>query len=182
VFGAILLYAAWRTFRQHPGQEKENRAVKFLSQHLPVTQHTRDGAFVTKENGRYVVTPLLIALVAVELTDIVFAIDSVPAALSITRDRFIVMSSNAFAILGLRALYTVLAQTLKDLRYLHYGLAGVLAFAAFKLVNSAWLEIPAFISIGIIVVMIGVAVVVSLRARKRLAGPADGPVAPTPAG
>jgi tellurite resistance protein TerC len=165
VFGGILLFAAWRAWREHPAQERESGVVKFLSRHLPVSRHTEDGAFIRKEHGRRVATPLLLALCAVELTDIVFAIDSVPAALSVSRDRFIVFSSNAFAILGLRALYTVLARTLENMRHLHYGLAGVLAFAAFKLISSRWLEIPPALSIGIIVAMIGASVLTSLQGR-----------------
>jgi tellurite resistance protein TerC len=153
--------------RDDPTEQTESRAVKWLSSHFPVTQVAHDGSFFAKLNGRRVATPLLIALVAVELTDIVFAIDSVPAALSVSRDRFIVFSSNAFAILGLRALYTVLAQSLRDMRHLHYGLAGVLAFAALKLIFARWIEISPPLSIGLIATMIGASVVASVRSRRR---------------
>jgi tellurite resistance protein TerC len=87
VFGAILLYAAWRAFRDDPTEDKESGAVKWLSQRLPVTSKMHDGAFIAKQDGKRVATPLLIALIAIELTDIVFAIDSVPAALSVSRER-----------------------------------------------------------------------------------------------
>jgi tellurite resistance protein TerC len=178
VFGGILLFAAWRAFREHPAQERDSRVVHFLSRHLPVTDRVEGGAFITRRNGRLMVTPLLIALVAVELTDIVFAIDSVPAALSVSRDRFIVLSSNAFAILGLRALYTVLARTLEDMHHLHYGLAGVLGFAALKLIFARWIEIPPPISITIIVTIIGLSVIASLRWRTHDASAGAPPLAP----
>lgn len=166
VFGGILLLAAWRAFRDDPGEPRESKIVLWLSRHLPVTHRIEGGAFVTRMQGRRVVTPLLIALVAVELTDIVFAIDSVPAALSVSQDRFVVFSSNAFAILGLRALYTVLADVLSDLEYLHYGLAAVLAFAGIKLIIADWLHIPAPISIALIAAIIGAAVWASVHARR----------------
>jgi tellurite resistance protein TerC len=168
VFGAILLWAAWRAWREDPAEQHESGLVVWLSRHLPVTHRMENGTFTVREGGRLLVTPLALALVAVELTDIVFAVDSVPAALSVSRDRFIVYSSNAFAILGLRALYIVIAQTLRDLRYLHYGLAVVLAMAAVKLMLAEWIHIPPLISIGAIVLTIGIAVGASLlRARGR---------------
>jgi tellurite resistance protein TerC len=168
VFGAILLYAAWRALRDDPAEEKDNRAVIWLAKHLPITHVSHNASFITRENGRLVATPLLIALVAIELTDIVFAVDSVPPPRSAAT--FIVYTSNAFAILGLRALYTVLAQTLRDMHYLHYGLAGVLAFAAIKLMIADFIEIPPPLSIGLIAAMIGASVWASLRARKRARG------------
>jgi tellurite resistance protein TerC len=169
VFGGILLIAAWRAFREDPTERKESRLVGWLSRHLPVTRTMRDHHFFVKEQGRRVATPLLVAIVAIELTDIMFAIDSVPAAFSVSHDRFIVLTSNAFAILGLRALYMVLAQTLNNLHYLHYGLAAVLAFAGLKMVTHELIEIPPYASIAIIVVIIGVSVWASLRADRLLA-------------
>ncbi|MCA9594983.1 MAG: TerC/Alx family metal homeostasis membrane protein [Myxococcales bacterium] len=165
--GAILVWAAVRTFREDPDEEKDSRIVRFLSKHLPIARKTAATKFFVKRSGRWLATPLLVAVIGLELTDIVFATDSVPAALSVSRDRFVVYSSNAFAVLGLRALYLVLAQTLAHLRYLHYGLAGVLAFAAFKLFVSDWVEIPPLLSIGVIVGVLGVAVVASLLAGDR---------------
>jgi tellurite resistance protein TerC len=94
-----------------------------------------------------------------------FAMDSVPAALSVSRREFIVYSSNVFAILGLRSLYIVLAKTLVELAYLHYGLAAVLAFAGLKMLFASWVEIPPLMSVGIIVGIVGVAVWASLRAQ-----------------
>ena len=117
-------------------------------------------------------TPLLLAVLGLELTDILFAIDSVPAAFSVSHEKFIVYSSNAFAIMGLRSLYLVLSRAISELEYLHYGLAGVLAFAGLKLIASEWIEISAPVSIGIIVLCIGGAVVASLVHRKKQGLPA----------
>lgn len=167
VFGAILLYAAYRAFQENPAEQKENEAVKWLAQHLPVTHEVGDGKFISLRNGRRVVTPLLIALLGLEVTDVMFAIDSVPAAFAITRDAFIIYSSNIFAILGLRSLYIVLAHTIAELEYLHYGLAGVLAFAALKILANQWIHLPPLVSVAIIVVIIGAAVWASLQNERR---------------
>jgi len=163
VFGAILLAAAWRTFIEDPSRQESNRAVEWLSRHLPVTHRLHGDGFLAREGGRLVATPLLIALLGLELTDVIFAVDSVPAAFAISREPFIVYSSNAFAILGLRSLYLVLAHTLPQMTYLHYGLAAVLAFAAVKLMIAEWVKIPAWLSIGFILLALGVSILASLR-------------------
>lgn len=167
VFGAILLFAAYRAFREDPAKQEENKAVTWLSRHLPVTKVLQGEKFIIKENGRRVATPLLIALIGIELTDILFAIDSVPAAFSVSLDPFIVYSSNVFAILGLRALYIALAHTIAELKYLHYGLAGVLAFAGVKLIVDKWVHISPLVSVGLIVLIFGAAVWASLRERRK---------------
>jgi tellurite resistance protein TerC len=175
IFGAILLYAAYRIFVENPAEEEENKTVKWLSQHLPVTHSLHGEKFIVKLNGRRVVTPLFIALAGLELTDVMFAVDSVPAAFAISLDPFILYSSNIFAILGLRSLYLVLAHTIAELKYLHYGLAGVLAFAAFKLMFDWLIHIPELVSVGLIVLMIGVAVWASLREREMAVAPSQKP-------
>jgi tellurite resistance protein TerC len=164
VFGAILILAAIRAFREDPAEDKENSVVKFLSKHLPVTHEVHGHHFFVRIAGRRVATPLLVAIFAVELTDIVFAIDSVPAALAVSHDRFIVFSSNAFAILGLRALYILINKSLRRMAYLHYGLSAVLAFAGIKMMVAEWIEIPPYVSIGIISLLVGGSVWWSLRA------------------
>lgn len=163
VFGALLLAAAWRTFVEDPTEQKENRAVRWLANHLPVTHRVHGDRFIAEEGGRKVATPLLIAVLGLELTDVLFAIDSVPAAFAISHEPFIVYSSNAFAILGLRALYIVLATTLPQMTYLHYGLSLVLAFAAVKLMIAEWVEIPVWLSILFIVAALGASIWASLR-------------------
>lgn len=169
LFGAILFYAAYKSFREDPAKQEESKAVKWLSKHLPVTEKPHQGQFIAKENNQRVVTPLLIALIAIELTDVMFAIDSVAAALSMTRDIFILYSSNIFAILGLRALYLLLAHTIAELEYLHYGLAVVLGFAGVKLIIDRWVHIHPLLSVGVIVMVIGMAAWASVRKRKKAA-------------
>ena len=117
--------------------------------------------------GRWLATPLLVALMAIELTDVMFAIDSIPAAFAVSEEPFVIYSSNVFAVLGLRALYVVLVGALSDLKYLHYGLAAVLAFAGGKMLASSWIKISPLVSVGVIAVMIGASVVASLVASRR---------------
>ena len=171
VFGGLLVYAAYRAFREDPLKERESTIVAWLSRRFPVSDRSERTRFIERQNGRRVATPLFIALLAVEATDILFAIDSVPAALSMTRNLFLVYSSNIFAILGLRALYLVLARTIADAEYLHVGLAVVLAFAGFKIVAYPWIHIPPYISVAFIVAVIWVALWASLRKRRRTGAP-----------
>lgn len=178
VFAGLLLVAAVRTFRESPTQEKENAAVKWLSKHLPVTHEVHGKHFLARVNGRRVATPLLLSIVALELTDILFAIDSVPAAFSVAESPYVIYSSNAFAILGLRSLYIVLADLLRKLEYLHYGLSAILVFAAVKMIVGEWVHLPAWASIGIIVAILGGSVWASLRRtrqRERARGEAGSP-------
>ena len=188
IFAAILLYAAYHAFREDPSRQEENKAVVFLSRHFPVASDPNESRFLVRQDNRWKLTPLFVAVLGLELTDIVFAIDSVPAAFSVINtaegigqtEIFIVYSSNVFAILGLRSLYIVLAKTISDLQYLHYGLAAVLAFAAIKLVLPHELHIPPWASVLIIVFMIGAAIVASLltpRKHFESTGPND-PVEP----
>jgi tellurite resistance protein TerC len=133
-----------------------------------VTREVRGTAFLVRSDGRLLVTPLLVALIAVELTDIVFAIDSVPAALAISPSRFVVYSSNALAVLGLRSLFVLLERLISQLKYLHYGLAAVLLFSAAKLAAARWIEISPIASISIIIVCIGATIWPSVRALRLL--------------
>ena len=169
VFAALLLYAAWHAFREDPASERKNKVVLWLERHLAMGAEPEQPKFLLHEGGKWKATPLLVAVLALELTDILFAIDSVPAAFALTRNEFIIYSSNVFAILGLRSLYIVLAHTIADLRHLHYGLAGVLAFAAVKMLLPESLEIPPLASVGVIVAIIGAAVWASLGGRRRSA-------------
>lgn len=164
-FAAVLLVAAVRSFREDPRSEEESRVVSWLSRHLPVHRNGAQKRFFTRAGGRLEATPMLLALLAIETTDVMFAFDSVPAAFSVTRDRFILYSSNILAILGLRALYLVLAQYLPRLVYLHYGLAAVLAIAALKIGLAEWVHIPAWAAIAATLAVVGASVVASLRKR-----------------
>jgi tellurite resistance protein TerC len=161
-FAALLLVAAWKAFHKNPATKEKSHLVAWLSQHLPIKDRVESGNFFTRNGGGWAVTPLFVALIGIELTDVMFAIDSVPAALSITHNRFVVYSSNIFAILGLRALYLFLAATIMQWPYLHYGLAAVLAFAALKILAHKWIYIPPLVSLVIIATLIGGAIWASL--------------------
>ena len=167
VFGAIILYAAYRAFRQRPGQKKESKLVKSLSDWLPVSEKTHGGKFIIREAEGFAATPLLLALVAIELTDVMMAIDSVAVAFSMTRAPFIIYTSNVFAILGLRALYLLLAHSISELPHLHYGLAVVLAFAGIKLLADPIVRIPPLLSVAVTVLVIGSSVWMSLKKKPR---------------
>lgn len=166
VFGAILIVAALKLLRE-PAPDAENRTLVWLERHMRWTRKLHGHKFLVRIDGRLVATPLMLALLAIEATDVVFAIDSVPAAFAVTEEPFLIYSSNLLAILGLRALYIVLAGALADLRYLRFGLAAVLAFAGGKLLLSGYFHVPPIISVGIIAACIGIAVVASVRANRR---------------
>ena len=166
VFGAILIVAAVKLLRE-PQAESENRLLLWLERHIRWTRKFDGHKFITRIDGRLVATPLMLAVIAIELTDIVFAIDSVPAAFAVTEEPFLIYSSNLLAILGLRALYIVLAGALADLRYLRFGLAAVLAFAGAKLLMSSWIKIPPLASVGVIAGCIALAILFSVRANRR---------------
>ncbi|MGE0790934.1 MAG: TerC/Alx family metal homeostasis membrane protein [Sandaracinaceae bacterium] len=167
VFGAILAWAAWRVFREDPRADEENRLVSWLSKHVRVTDEHHGGRLFARVDGKWVATPIVIAIVGLELSDIVFAMDSIPAAFAVTRRPFVIYAANAFAILGLRSLYLVLADSLERYRYVHYGLAFVLAFAGVKIAISRWVEIPAYLSVALIVLAIAASIVPTLIERRR---------------
>ena len=168
VFGAILLVAGVRMLL--PGarqmQPERNWVVRALSRVFHVSDEFHGRHFWFKENGEWRATPLLLALIAVEVMDVVFAVDSVPAVLAVTRDSFIAYSSNAFAILGLRAMYFALVSVLPRLRFLEAGLAALLIFVGAKMVLPERMQIPTEISLAIIAVIMSIAVGASLLRPK----------------
>jgi len=166
VFGAVLVIAAFKLLRE-PVHDDESKVITWLTRHVRWTRTLHGHKFFIREHGRRVATPLFIALIAIEITDVVFAIDSVPAAFAVTEEPFIIYSSNLLAILGLRALYVVLAAALADLRYLRFGLAAILAFAGGKLLAASWIKIPPLPSVAIIATCLAVAVILSLRANRK---------------
>jgi tellurite resistance protein TerC len=139
-----------------------NPLVLMARRIIPVTDQFEGERFFVKQAGKWIATPLFLALVAVEAMDIIFAVDSVPAVLAITRNAFIVYSSNVFAILGLRALYFALANLLPRFRFLHQGLAAILVFVGAKMTLSEWFPVAAPISLGVIVGILAVTVAASL--------------------
>jgi tellurite resistance protein TerC len=164
VFGALLLLTGLKMFfpSKRVVRPDRNPLVRMARRIIPVTDHFEGESFFVKQAGKWIATPLFLALVAVEAMDIIFAVDSVPAVLAITRNAFVVYSSNVFAILGLRALYFALADLLPRFRFLHQGLAAILVFVGAKMTLSEWLPISAPISLGIIVGILAVTVAASL--------------------
>jgi tellurite resistance protein TerC len=160
-FAAILLIAAVRLVlpsAQKP--ETTPRWIKWISRIHPVS--LRQDKFFVREDGHRRITVLFLALIAIELTDVVFALDSIPAVLSITRHPFLAYTSNIMAVMGLRSLYFLLAHLLTRLRFLHYGLAAVLAFAALKMLSAHWLDIGPVTSLAVIIIVLSITIVLSL--------------------
>ena len=168
VFGAFLVFAGLHMLfakkaEMHP---EENRISRFAMRHLRVTREFSGSKFFVRDGGKLFATPLFVVLLIVEITDITMAVDSIPAIFGITRDPFIVYTSNVFAILGLRAMYFLLAGVLGRLRYLTAGLSFVLAFLGAKMIVEPWVHISVEISLGVVAAMLLVALGASL-----LAGP-----------
>jgi tellurite resistance protein TerC len=170
-FGALIIFAAFRLLF---GKQKQQELVAaacsicntWVAKIIPITPVYHGGSFVVRQperGNRLVATPLLVALIIVETTDIVFALDSVPAVLAITRDPFIVYTSNIFAMLGLRSLYFVLAGVIDRFRYLRVGLAAILIFFGARLLLGDILDVPTGVSLGVIAVALTLAVVASLK-------------------
>jgi len=173
LFGGILLILAALKMlfsgvrESHPDRSWAVRTVRRV---IPVTDTFEGRAFWVRNNGLLYATPLFLALLAAEVMDIVFAVDSVPAVLAITRDAFIAYSSNVFAILGLRAMYFVLAGILPRFRYLNQGLAAILTFVGMKMLTSNWVTVPNALSLGIIAGILALTVAASLLWPRRGAG------------
>jgi len=149
VFGAFLIYSGIKLFRQgeaeiHP---EKNPVLRLFRRWVPVTNDYEGDKFFVRRTGLFA-TPLLVVLVVVETTDLLFAVDSIPAILAITRDAFIVYTSNVFAILGLRSMYFALAGMMEMFRYLHYGLSVVLMFVGAKMLLSHYHEVPTVVALG----------------------------------
>ncbi len=172
IFGAFLIVTAVRIARHsetevHPDK---NPVLKLMQRVLPSTSEYDGQKMFTRRSGKRLATPLFIVLVLVETTDVVFAVDSVPAILAVSREPFIVFASNAFAIMGLRALYFLLAGMAGRFRYLNIGLGFILAFVGLKMLVVEWYHPPQWLSLGVIAVALTVAIVASLRADRREPG------------
>jgi len=169
VFGAILLLSALRMLRN--GDEVHDVGNSFparlVRRFVPVTPELERARFFVRRDGRLFATPLFVALVMVELTDVVFAVDSIPAILAVTRDPFLVFSSNAFAILGLRSLYFAVAGLMAMFRYLRYSLVLILAFVGMKMLLVSHYHVPNLVSLGIILGTLAVGVLASIIATRR---------------
>jgi tellurite resistance protein TerC len=175
VFGGFLILTGVRTFFQKKEGEEEiekSRLVRFLERVFPFEHRYEGDRFFTVSNGRRVGTLLLLVLLVIEGTDVVFAVDSIPAVLAVSNDPFIVFSSNILAILGLRALFLTLASLLDRLRYLHYGLGVILVVIGAKMCLTDVVRIPALVSFAITAGILAITVAASL-VRPRATNPVD---------
>ncbi len=176
VFGGLLIVTGVRLLAQKeevsPG---DNFVVRLVRRALPVTQGHAAGRFFVRDEGRLLVTPLLLALLTVELSDVVFALDSIPAIFAVTTDPFIVFTSNIFAIMGLRSMYFLLARFVQKFHYLKIGLALILVFVGVKMLVSELYAIPILASLGVIAGILGLSVIASIiRSRTSRAETARG--------
>lgn len=169
VFGAFLIFTAFRMLFHDESQteEAEEKSKSRLSKYIPISKKLDGEKFWTIENGKKIATPLFGALILIEFSDILFALDSIPAIIAITTDTFLVFSSNIFAILGLRSLYFFLAHMLSKFAYLEYSVVAILLFIGLKLVASHHFEIPEWFSLSFIVLSLATGIVVSLRKRDQ---------------
>jgi tellurite resistance protein TerC len=164
IFGAFLIFTGIR-MALHKNEEvhpENNPLVKLLRRIMPVTENYEGDRFFIRRAGTLMATPLLLVLLIVESTDLIFAVDSIPAIFAVTGDPFIVYTSNVFAILGLRSLYFLLANVMGKFQYLKLGLAVVLAFVGIKMVLVDFYKIPVGISLGVIAGILGISVIASL--------------------
>ncbi len=171
VFGGILVFTAYRFVAEAVNKQKEeirdNWAVRFVKKLVPFANHNEAEHFFVIENGRRLATPLFLALIVIELTDLVFAVDSIPAVFSVTNDAFVAFSSNILALLGLRALYFVLADSVAKFRYLKPGLAGILGFIGIKMLIADYVHISSWLSLAAIALILLVASTCSVLADRR---------------
>ncbi len=164
IFGAMLVITgvrmAFRNDDEFDGEQ--NPIVKFVRRLLPMSHEFKGKHFFTVENGKRLATPLLLVLVLVEVTDLIFAVDSIPAIFGVTRDPFLVFTSNIFAVLGLRSLYFLLAAVVDKFYLLKYGLAVILTFVGTKMLGEHWFEVGVLPSLGIILGVLAIAIIGSL--------------------
>jgi tellurite resistance protein TerC len=173
LFGAFLIITGVRFLREKDGEHKDltqNKLVIWAKKRYPMTEGYEGQRFFVKRSAVRYMTPLFLVLILVEFTDLVFAVDSIPAIYAVTDDPFIVFTSNIFAILGLRSLYFVLAGYLAGLAYLKPGLAAVLLFVGAKMLLIDIYKIPALVSLAVIISILTVATVASIRVARKNAG------------
>jgi len=165
IFGVFLVYTGVKIIRHRDdeGDEGATRGLSLLRRVMPVTDELHGQRFFTRINGKRAATPLFAALVVVEITDVIFAVDSVPAILAVSNEPFLVFASNAFAILGLRAMYFLLAGAKERFDLLSHALGAILIFVGLKMVVAHWYHLNTYVSLAVIVAILTAAVVLSLR-------------------
>lgn len=168
VFGLLLLYSAYKMwFADNEAVDpRRNPVVRLVRRVLPVTKKFEGESFFVRRRHIIAATPLFITLMVIETTDVIFAIDSIPAILAITTDTFLVFSSNIFAILGLRSMYFVLASMLEKFRHLKYSLVIILGFVGVKMLLNQYIHLPEWISLAVILVSLTTGVIVSLTKKE----------------
>ncbi|MBK9715947.1 MAG: TerC family protein [Saprospiraceae bacterium] len=168
-FAAILIYTGYKMLvqKEKKMEPEKNPVIKLFRRIMPVTNELHDGKFFVEQNGRRFATPLFLVLLLVETTDLIFAVDSIPAILAITQDQFIVYTSNVFAILGLRSLYFALAGMIDKFRYLSKGLALILMFVGVKMLIVDFYKIPILIALLVIVGILVLCIAASLIFKKK---------------
>ena len=178
VFGAFLIYTGAEVIRHraNEGAQEATRGLGLLRRVMPVSEQFDGHRFLTRINGRRAATPLLAALVVIEVTDVIFAVDSVPAILAVSQEPFLVFASNAFAILGLRAMYFLLAGARAKFHYLSHALGSILVFVGLKMTVSRWIHLNTYLSLTIISGMLVAAIAFSVR-HNRTAKPDAAPAA-----
>jgi tellurite resistance protein TerC len=171
IFGLFLLITAARMlFSKHPALDfRETRVMRFCRRILPITHEFHNQDFKVRVDGRWMLTPLALTMIVIEITDLAFAVDSIPAIFAITQDPFIVYTSNICAILGLRSLYFLLAGLMNRFIYLRTGLALVLGFVGLKMITAEYLPFPRVVSLGIIVLILGITIWLSMLKTKNSA-------------
>jgi len=173
IFGLFLLITAARMLcRKHPARDfTEGWVLRMCRRILPITREFHDEHFHVRVDGRWMFTPLALTMIVIEVTDLIFAVDSIPAIFAITRDPFIVYTSNICAILGLRSLYFLLAGLMDRFIYLRTGLAFVLAFVGIKMIIADYLPLPRVLSLGIIALILGITIALSMfKTQNRVPG------------
>jgi tellurite resistance protein TerC len=169
LFGAFLVYTGFNMFRS--GDEEieieENPTLRLFRRWFQITERYEGQHFFVRRDGRLLATPLALVLVMVETSDLIFAVDSIPAIFAVTNDPFIVYTSNVFAIMGLRSLYFLVAGVIGMFRYLKVGLALVLMFVGLKMLIGEWYEIPIGLALGVVVAILATAILTSIQAARR---------------
>ncbi len=168
-FGVLLIYAAYKMAFGEDAQIdlKNNKIVKFISKFFNIKTDYKGKNFFIKQSGKIFFTPIFLTFILIESADVIFNIDSIPAVIAITTDSFIVITSNIFAILGLRALYFALAGIVDLFKYLKYGVAIILTYVGFKMLITDYYEIPTLISLGFIIFCLIISIIISLLFRKK---------------
>ena len=170
IFGAFLIVTGVRMLIQRDQHidPANSKTIRLFKRFIPMTDEMHGSKFVIRQAGKWVATPLLAVLVLVEVTDIIFAVDSIPAVFAVTQEPFLVFASNALAILGLRAMYFLLADLMERFIYLKIGLSFVLAWVGVKMIVShAWFKIPTALSLGIVIAILAIAIGASLFATRK---------------